>query len=225
MHFGRMVSNDMTLLFVNTLESCAYKLGCLMIVIWPVEAQSVGGTKAELPVKTEQELASRIVKVDRLFAAEYKKDHAAGLTAGIVSGRDLVWTKTYGLADIANGRVAATDTAYRIGSITKQFTALMLLQLLPEGKLHLSDPVEKFFPEINHVNGIYPGAPPITLIQLATHHSGLSEEPEDVEQFTTGPVRQWEQTLIAALSKLKYAAEPGPISFTRTLDMPSSVLH
>jgi CubicO group peptidase (beta-lactamase class C family) len=181
----------------------------MISVIWPGEAQSLADTKAELPVKTSQELASRIVKVDGLFAAEYKKDHAAGLTVGIVSGRNLVWAKSYGLADVANARAATTDTAYRIGSITKQFTALMLLQLVQEGKVHLADPVEKFFPEINQVKGRYPGAPPITLIQLATHHSGLSEEPEDLEQFTTGPVRQWEQTLIAALPKLKYAAEPG----------------
>jgi CubicO group peptidase (beta-lactamase class C family) len=181
----------------------------MMLVIWPGEAQSLAGARAELPVKTRQELASRIVKVDGLFAAEYQKDHAAGLTVGIVSGPNLVWTKSYGLADVANARAATTDTAYRIGSITKQFTAFMLLQLVQEGRVRFSDPVEKFFPEINQVKGRYPGAPPITLIQLATHHSGLSEEPENVEQFTTGPVRQWEQTLIAALPELKYAAEPG----------------
>jgi len=57
---------------------------------------------------------------------------------------------------------------YRIGSITKQFTSLMLLQLIERGKVHFSDPVEKFFPEVNRIAGKYPGAPPITLIQLAT---------------------------------------------------------
>ena len=172
-------------------------------------AQSFGSAKAELSVKTRQELAPGIVNVDGLFAAEYKKEHAAGLTVGIVSGRELVWTKSYGLADVSKGRPATTDTVYRIGSITKQFTALMLLQLVQEGKVHFSDPVEKFFPEVNQINGRYPGAPPITLIQLATHHSGLSEEPDDVERFTTGPVSQWEQILVAALPRLKYVDEPG----------------
>jgi CubicO group peptidase (beta-lactamase class C family) len=146
--------------------------------------------------------------VDRLFTAEYGKEHAAGLTVGIVSGPDFVWTKSYGLADVESGKAATKDTVYRIGSITKQFTAVMLLQLAERGKVHLSDPVEKFFPEVNRIAGKYAGAPPITLIQLATHHAGLSEEPDDVERFTTGPVSQWEQTLIAALPKLKYEQEP-----------------
>jgi len=101
------------------------------------------------------------------------------------------------------------DTIYRIGSITKQFTAVMLLQSVAQGKVHLSDPVEKFYPEVKEVAGKYTAAPPITLIQLATHHAGLSEEPDEDGRFTTGPVSQWEQTLITALPKLKYEQEPG----------------
>jgi CubicO group peptidase (beta-lactamase class C family) len=61
---------------------------------------------------------------------------------------------------------------------------------------------------VNRITDKYPGAPPITLIQLATHHAGLSEEPDDVEKFATEPVSQWEQTLIAALPNLKYEQEP-----------------
>jgi CubicO group peptidase (beta-lactamase class C family) len=117
--------------------------------------------------------------------------------------------KSYGLADIEKGKAATDDTIYRIGSITKQFTAVMLLQLVAQGKVHLSHPVEKFYPEVKEVAGKYTAAPPITLIQLATHHAGLSEEPDEDGRFTTGPVSQWEQTLIAALPKLKYEQEPG----------------
>jgi CubicO group peptidase (beta-lactamase class C family) len=182
---------------------------CLtLLIVWSGEAQSTSDTRPDSPVRTRQELAQRIVTVDRLFTAEYEKEHAAGLTVGIVSGTELIWTKGYGLADVENGKAATTDTVYRIGSITKQFTVLMLLQLVEHGKVHLSDPVEKFFPEVNRIAGKYDGAPPITLIQLATHHAGLSQEPDDVERFTTGPVSQWEQTLIAALPNLKYEQEP-----------------
>jgi D-alanyl-D-alanine carboxypeptidase len=85
----------------------------------------------------------------------------------------------------------------------------MLLQLVEEGKVHLSDPVEKYFPEINKVQGRFPGAPPITLIQLATHTSGLDREPEDTEVYLQGPVADWEKVLIAALPKTRFAEEPG----------------
>ena len=179
-----------------------------LLIVWTEGAESRSPDPPGSPVRTRQEMALKILKVDNLFAAEFDKERAAGLTVAIVSGPELVWTKSYGLADVENGKQANTATVYRIGSITKQFTALMLLQLVAQGKVHLSDPVEKFFPEVNRIKGKYPGAPPITLIQLATHHSGLSEEPEDVEKFTIGPVSQWEQTLIAALPKLKYEQEP-----------------
>ncbi len=85
----------------------------------------------------------------------------------------------------------------------------MLLQLVQEGKVHFSDPVEKYFPEINKVQGRLPSAPPVTLIQLATHTSGLDREPEDTETYLKGPVAEWEKVLIAALPHTRYAYEPG----------------
>jgi CubicO group peptidase (beta-lactamase class C family) len=85
----------------------------------------------------------------------------------------------------------------------------MLEQLVDAGKVHLSDPVEKYFPEIKTVQGRFPDAPPITLIQLATHTSGLDREPDDVEKYVQGPVSDWEKTLIAALPHTRYAFEPG----------------
>jgi CubicO group peptidase (beta-lactamase class C family) len=115
----------------------------------------------------------------------------------------------YGLSGIESGKPPNVDTVYRIGSMTKQFTALMLLQLAEQGKVRHTDPVEKYFPEVNRIAGRFPGAPPITLIQLATHYAGLAQEPDDTERFTTGAVSQWEQPLAAALPKLKYEHAPG----------------
>src|ERR1700757_3518361 len=85
----------------------------------------------------------------------------------------------------------------------------MLLQLVHEGKVHFSDPVEKYFPEIHQVRGEYKSAPPITLVQLATHTAGLDREPEDTETYVKGSVAEWEKTLIAALPHTKYLYEPG----------------
>jgi D-alanyl-D-alanine carboxypeptidase len=103
---------------------------------------------------------------------------------------------------------ADKDTVYRIGSITKQFTGLMLLQLVEQGKVKLSDPVEKYFPEVKQVQGAFPGAPPITLVQLATMTSGMDREPADLATYLKGPVSDWEKVLISALPRTKYAFEP-----------------
>ena len=57
---------------------------------------------------------------------------------------------------------------------------MMLLQLVQDGRVRLSDPVEKYFPQVNSVQGRFAQAPPITLVQLATMTSGLGREPADL---------------------------------------------
>ncbi len=159
---------------------------------------------AQLP----DDLAGAIAKIGAMTAAELAKDNIGGVTVGVVSGSKLVWTRSYGYSDMEKKTPADQDTVYRIGSITKQFTGLMFLQLVEQGKVSLSDPVEKYFPEINKVQGRLPNAPPITLIQLGTMTSGLDREPADLPTYLKGPVSDWEKVLISALPHTKYAYEP-----------------
>jgi CubicO group peptidase (beta-lactamase class C family) len=158
---------------------------------------------------TAASLTPKMPQIDSLIAADLAHRPVGSVTAGVVSGKQLIWSKSYGDADMEKKVAADTDTVYRIGSITKMFTALMLEQLVEAGKVHLSDPVEKYFPEINTVLGRYPDAPPITLVQLATHTAGLSREPDNTETYLKGQVADWEKTLIAALPHTHYILEPG----------------
>jgi CubicO group peptidase (beta-lactamase class C family) len=154
-------------------------------------------------------LRPHFAEIDSLIAAELARRPVGSVTAGVVSGKELVWSKSYGEADIEKKTPADADTVYRIGSITKMFTAVMLEQLVEAKKVHLSDPVEKYFPEVKMVQDRYPDAPPITLIQLATHTAGLGREPENTATYLTGAVKDWEKTLIAALPHTRYILEPG----------------
>jgi len=158
---------------------------------------------------TAADITAASQQIEQLVSAAFAKDGNASLTVGIVAGDKLAWSKSCGYADMENKVPASSDTIYRIGSITKQFTALMLLQLVQDGKVHFSDPVEKYLPEINKVKGRLAGAPPITLIQLATHTAGLQREPEHTDSYLTGPVSDWEKVLIAALGETSYEFEPG----------------
>ena len=158
---------------------------------------------------TAARLSSQLAQIDAMVAAEFAKKRVGSVTVGVVSGDQLVWTKSYGSADMEKHVPADKDTVYRIGSVTKMFTAVMLDQLVEAGKVHLSDPVSRYFPEIASVQGKYPNAPPITLLQLATHTSGLGREPDDMDQYDKGPTVDWEKKLIAALPHLHYVAEPG----------------
>ena len=173
----------------------------LMLGVW----LSATAVRAQAPT-LGPDLRNRL---DAMAAAELASDGIAGATVGVVVGGSLVWAKGYGLADIEAKTPATADTVYRIGSITKPFTALMLLQLVEAGRLQLSDPVEKHFPEISRIQGRAPGTPPVTLVQLATMTSGIAREPADLATFLKGPVSEGEPGMIAALGNTAYAHKPG----------------
>ena len=80
-----------------------------------------------------------IPQIDSMAVAEFARDSLASITFGIVRGDSLVWTRSFGYADVLKKRQANRNTVYRIGSVTKTFTGVMLLQLLERGKLSLAD--------------------------------------------------------------------------------------
>jgi CubicO group peptidase (beta-lactamase class C family) len=164
------------------------------------------------PLRTAQtsHLPKAIEQVDALATAAMAEENIGGITIGVVSGGKLVWTKSYGYADVARKIPVTKDNVFAIGSIAKQFTALMLLQLVEQGKVHLSDPVEKYLPEVKKLQNRFADAPPITLIQLATHTSGLDREPDDEQMlYIKGPVPDWDKKLIATIPLTRFIHEPG----------------
>jgi D-alanyl-D-alanine carboxypeptidase len=153
--------------------------------------------------------ASTLQRVDSMAAAEFAKDSIASLTIGVVTPGGLVWTKSYGFADMSTHKLATRQSVYRIGSVTKMFTALMLQQLEAAGKIRLTDPVERYYPEIKEIRGYSKLAAPVTVQQLATMTSGIAREPEEEGPFWTGPVATWDSTLHLALPHTNMDHAPG----------------
>jgi CubicO group peptidase (beta-lactamase class C family) len=89
------------------------------------------------------------------------------------------------------------------------FTALMLQQLVGAGKIHLTDPVERYYPEIREIRGYSKLAAPITVQQLATMTAGIAREPEQEGPFWTGSAATWDSTLHLALPHTNMAHAPG----------------
>jgi len=67
-----------------------------------------------------------------------------GMAAGVLKDQELVWAKGFGYADLENKIEASISTPWHIASVTKTFAAIILLQLVEDGKLSLDDPLEKF---------------------------------------------------------------------------------
>lgn len=103
---------------------------------------------------------------------EMRKHDVVGLSLALIDDQRVVWAEGFGHADEANNRPATAGTVYRVGSITKLFTATAAMQLVERGLFDLDRPVTSVLPEFA-VNTRFPHAPPITLRHLLTHHSGL----------------------------------------------------
>ena len=97
-----------------------------------------------------------------------------GLSVGIIHNGELIWDKSYGLADVEHSVPATSKTLYRIASISKTFTATAILQLRDAGKIELKDPIRNYLPWFE-IEGEH--SRPITIWHLLTHTSGLPREP------------------------------------------------
>jgi CubicO group peptidase (beta-lactamase class C family) len=94
---------------------------------------------------------------------------AEGPGAAVIAVKDgkTVFRKAYGMANLELGVPISPESVFRLGSITKQFTAVAVLALAEEGKLSLSDPITRFLPDYpthGHV---------ITVEHLLNHTSGI----------------------------------------------------
>jgi CubicO group peptidase (beta-lactamase class C family) len=105
-------------------------------------------------------------KADAVLNSAFAAD-APGAAAIVVDDGKVVYASGRGLADVAARKAITPDTVFRLGSITKQFTAAVILQLVEEGKVSLADPVSKYLPDYPK-----PGAD-ATISQLLNHTSGI----------------------------------------------------
>jgi len=109
------------------------------------------------------------------------RDIDPGLAVLIARDGKIVYQGGFGFADIEKKIPVTVETKFRIGSVTKQFTAAAMLRLADAGKLSLDDSLEKYFPG-------FPRAGDITLFSLLTHTSGIhsyTSKPEFLARVAT----------------------------------------
>ncbi|HEY7396874.1 MAG TPA: serine hydrolase domain-containing protein [Gaiellaceae bacterium] len=135
--------------------------------------------------------------LERLIA-ERQADRLPSVAAAVVRKGELVWSGAVGSASYEDDLSATADTQYRVGSITKTFTATAIMQLRDAGRLELDDRLEQ------HLDGVANGTP--TLRRLLCHLSGLQREAG--EMFVTGESPTEEQ-LIDGMRSAEFILPPG----------------
>src|ERR1043165_2739711 len=112
-------------------------------------------------------------KLDDFIARHMHETGAPGLTLALANREGLIRASTYGYADTKAGLKVAPETMFEIGSISKSFVALLLLQLHDEGKLDLNKPIAEYLPWIK-INSKYQA---ITTHHILSHTGGLPGAP------------------------------------------------
>jgi CubicO group peptidase (beta-lactamase class C family) len=118
-------------------------------------------------VSTPDALAAEL---ERLVRREQRDKRLPSITAAVLRDGETMWETAVGAADVKEQRDATPDTQYRLGSITKTFTAAAIMQLRDEGKLNLEDTLDR------HIEGV---AHAPTLRRLLSHTSGMQRETHD----------------------------------------------
>jgi CubicO group peptidase (beta-lactamase class C family) len=172
-------------------------LACLALLAWPAPslARQSGWDQA-------------LQRFEQKLAADVERDGIGGITAGVVVGDRLVWAKGLGWSNKAQRIPAGAESIYRVGSITKSFTAVALAQLADRGKLSLDDPIERYLQEVRQFADPPADLAPITFRQMASHTAGLIREPR-LPNAAAGPIEQWESKILQSIPTTSYASRPG----------------
>ena len=151
--------------------------------------------------------APGIDAVSRVIDSAIQSRGFAGAVVGIATNGRVAFIKGYGLADLEQRTPMTEKTVLRIGSVTKQFTAALVLKLADQGKLSLDDTLSRYVPE-------FPRGGEVTIRQLLSHTSGIMSytNPKVMSQLKDAGRREWTikdlVTRIQTLTPL-YEFEPG----------------
>jgi CubicO group peptidase (beta-lactamase class C family)/D-alanyl-D-alanine dipeptidase len=138
----------------------------------------LGGVACQVPSTTQPGPAETHVEMAGLLA-EYIEHQIAdkgipSIAIALIDGNQVVWANAFGIANLETGERATVDTIYRVGSISKLFTDIGIMQRVERGEIDLDAPITNYLPEFQPEN---PFETPITLRQLMSHRSGLVREP------------------------------------------------
>ncbi len=132
-------------------------------------------------------------KLDNYFNALEQNNKFMGSVAVSKNG-DIIYTKSIGLADVENNVKATENSKYRIGSISKSFTTVMILKAVEQKKLDLNLTIDKWFPTVKN-------AKKITVKHLLAHRSGIHNFTDDKDYLTWNTQPKTEKEMIEIIAK------------------------
>lgn len=124
-------------------------------------------------IPARDDYAPVAAELEPLIQQQMQEHQLPAFSIALVDGNSIVWARGFGYQDPDNKIPATAHTIYRVGSVSKLFTDIAIMQMVESGKIDLDAPVEKYVPDFHPAN---PFGRPITLRELMSHRSGLVRE-------------------------------------------------
>ncbi|HYG99062.1 MAG TPA: serine hydrolase domain-containing protein [Terriglobales bacterium] len=166
----------------------AFKITILLVVFCATLAFSAD--RASVPPR--KEYAQAAAALEQMIERELRDKQLPAMSIALVDDNEIVWAQGFGYADPERKVPATASTVYRIGSVSKLFTDIGVMQMAEQGKLDIDAPISNYLPDFKPANQF---PKPITLRQLMAHRSGLLREPvaghyfDDAEPTIAATVR------------------------------------
>jgi D-alanyl-D-alanine carboxypeptidase len=158
---------------------------------------------AQLPAGTTPPTGEAFAaRVDSVVKADILPRGFPSVSIVVTRGGRTLLERAWGVANVATGQKAEPTTSYRIGSVSKQFTAALVLKLVDRGKLSLTDSVGRY------LKGIRPEWNAITIEQLLNHTSGLAR---DFQQVSRAAENLPADSLVAMAARDTLVSKPGTV--------------
>ncbi len=143
----------------------------LGFLVW-LATQAAFAQTAISPRSDYQQVAASL---RQFIQHELDDKQVPALSIALIDDQQIVWAEGFGFADPAHKDPATAQTVYRVGSVSKLFTDIAIMQQVERGKLDLDASVTKYLPEFRPANPF--SDKPITLRELMSHRAGLLREP------------------------------------------------
>jgi CubicO group peptidase (beta-lactamase class C family)/D-alanyl-D-alanine dipeptidase len=173
-------------------------IGFLLLLAFPIPGPG------QAKVAPGKEYANAAAALEAWIGREVQAKQIPALSIALVDDQAVVWARGFGFQDTDKKMPATADTLYRVGSVSKPFTSLLIMLLVEMGLVDLDAPVNRYLPEFRPKN---PYGKAITLRQILCHRSGLVRESPVGSYFdASGPSLA---RTVASLNTTELLHEPG----------------
>jgi CubicO group peptidase (beta-lactamase class C family) len=148
-----------------------------------------------------------LARFEATVAGQVRDDAIGSLAVAVIVGGQVVWTRAYGWADTRTQIPADPRHVYRIGSLTKLFTAVVMMRLAERNVINLDDDVTQVVPELDLLRDRHRYQGSITFRQLASHSAGVDWMPDDSAPWKR--VDDWRARLQEIIPKTRILSPPG----------------